>query len=173
MITGEVKLEVNTSRPEKYRYWVVFLLKDLPVGYTFQPGFLHITIIPWFVSDEPDEQITNSFTEKFSGFETFNVKVGPQVKFGPRREVSVNLLEDASKIVNLHQMALNWFNEIKARWAVKNPYIDEQFTPHVRRRQGTKLETGQILHLHQLILVRALRHEDNNRLIVAKVDFNG
>jgi hypothetical protein len=164
---------VNESKAKKQRYWVAFLLDDLSIDATFYPGLLHLTIIPWFVSDLPEEEIIKSFQSTFSGLPTVELEVGKQVSFGPENNVAVNLVRDNPNLMNIHKLSLDWFERISARWAVKNPYAGEEYKPHIRRRGGNDLKQGDILNLNFMSLISANRQENNIRKVVARVSLNG
>jgi hypothetical protein len=163
---------VNESKV-KQRYWLAFLLEDLSVGATFAPGVLHLTIIPWFVSNRPEEEVIKSFQSTFNGLPTVEMKIGQQVNFGPKKNVPVNLVTDNPDLMNMHKLSLDWFTRLNARWAVKNPYVGEEYKPHIRRRDDTEIKKGDILNLNFLSLISANRQEDNIRTVAAKVDLDG
>lgn len=165
---------MNGLKTEKYRYWLTYLLDDLPVGAAFTPSALHITIIPWFVvGPESEESLVESFSSTFSLFKKFTVTIGNNVSLGPREDVSVLLVENQPQIEKLHKAALEWFDVIEARWAVKNPYVGEEFIPHIRRREKTSLKKGDTLEFSSLSLIKALRRADDMRIVEAKVRWNG
>lgn len=156
----------------KYRYWLIFLLDDLDVGAVFEPRLLHVTFIPWFVTDAmSEEEIIESFNKQFRGLQSFTVKLDRKVMLGPDQDVPVNLLDRTPGILGLHNMSLEWFKKVGARWAVKNPHVDAEFIPHIRRRPGFGLQVGDSLNIMSLCLVKARRQEDGIRLIAAKVPF--
>jgi hypothetical protein len=66
---------------------------------------------------------------------------------------------------------LGWFNLLNARWAVKSPYVGEQYIPHIRRRAGHNLSEGETLEISSLTLVCANRRGDDVRNVIAKVNF--
>lgn len=156
---------------DKYRYWLAFLLADLPVGATFQPGILHVTIIPWFVVEIDGAELRESFNKTFGQFQAFDARVGERTMFGPDRDVPVNLIQEAPEIRRLHELALGWFGQVGGRWAVKHPHVSEQYVPHIRRRRGSDLTQGTRLRLDCLTLVKALRGEDGQRSVAGKVCF--
>lgn len=163
---------MNQLKIKKYRYWLTYLRDDLSVGAEFQPGILHITFLTWFVSELGEEEIIETFYKKFSKVKTFDVKVGKQIMLGPKKDVAVNLLELNPEVLNLHQAGLAWFKQIHARWAVKQPHVDNDYVPHIRRRGGSSFNEGDIWSLSSLSLVKALRHEDGSRLVAARAIFN-
>lgn len=165
---------MNESKPKKYRYWLTHLLRDLPAGAEFSPGELHITVIPWFVVEpEVELELNKSFIENFSGQAPFEVSIGGEVSLGPRQDISVFLLEDSQEITQLHNQAVEWFEKLNARWAVKHPYAKDEYIPHIRRREGNLLRPGDKVNFNSLSLVRALRRADEVREVAAKAVFNG
>jgi hypothetical protein len=159
-----------SAKKAKQRYWITFLLDDLNEGDKFQPGILHLTIIPWFVADITEQEVIEIFKSSFVDLPKIDASVGAITDFGPNDEVKVSLVEDSSDISKIHERALNLFNKINAHWAVKNPYVGDEFKPHIRRRPGVAVKEGDILHLNSLVLVKANRQEDNLRSVAAKVD---
>ena len=156
------------KKTDKYRYWLTFLLADLPVGAIFQPGILHITIIPWFVVEIDESKLRKSFNKAFGHIQVFDVRVGEKAVFGPDRDVPVNLIKDAPEIIQLHKLALDWFGQVGARWAVQQPHVGNEYVPHIRYRRGSDLTQGSRLHLDSLTLVRALRSEDGQRSVAER-----
>lgn len=146
------------------------MLEDLPIGTQFQPGRLHITIIPWFVSELDGAKIISSFNAKFSKLNKFNLAVGEKALFGPKKDVSVSLIEINQTLLALHKLSLEWFEEIGARWAVKNAHVADEYKPHIRRRQGTKVNSGQKININSLSLVKAARREDGKRVVAASIN---
>jgi hypothetical protein len=159
---------VNELKIEKLRWWLVFLLDDLPIGEEFQPSVLHLTIVPWFVVDIPQEEVITTFESYFSGFTRFKINICRNIKLGPRK-VSVNLVEDDGQLHHLHFKALSWLEHIESRWAVKNPFVGENYKPHIRRRRSTNIKPGQTITINSLSLVKARRTEDGQRKVAARV----
>lgn len=164
---------MSVSKIEKYRYWLTYMLDDMPVGTDFLPTALHATVLPWFVVDPGVESALNeSFISQFSGSGTFTVVVGEEASLGPREDVSVLLLEDAPQLFDIHKMALNWFESLNARWAVKHPYVGDDYVPHIRLRSDTQLVKGDKLPISAIYLVKALRRASDDRQVAAKVKFD-
>lgn len=158
----------NVSKAEKSRFWIAYFLDDIEVGDQFGHGLLHMTVIPWFVSDEEDDEIVASFQEHFSGLAEFEITPGDKVVLGSKRRALVTSIDSSKELLELHQTALKWFELINARWAVKTPHVDGDFHPHIRHRRGKKLSNTR-LTLDSLVLVKARRQEDWTRLAAAKV----
>ena len=161
--TGNVK---KANRP---RYWITYLLKDLAVGESFKPDVLHLTIIPWFVTELSDDKVIEAFEREFSKTAKFEVAVGRRDVFANKRKISINLIEPSQDLKSLHAKALQWFGEIEARWAVKNPHIDNEFIPHIRRRVGHNVTEGEKNMVSSLSLVRAYRRGGDLRTVASKV----
>jgi 2'-5' RNA ligase len=153
----------------KLRFWLVIFKDDMPVGTEFKPGKLHITVLPWFVSNRTNEEVVESF-RRFEFGSQFKLKVDSKAMFGPKKNVPVNLIEESDDLRKLHNASLNWLELIDGRWAVKNSYVGSEFKPHIRRRAGTRLADGQTIDVKRLALVEASRNEDDIRRVSAKVD---
>lgn len=164
---------MSALKTEKYRYCLFYLLKNIPEGSKFLPEELHITTVPWFVV-EPDVEVSllHSFKTTFAGTTAFEVRVGHEVSLGPREDVSVLLIEPNEQIYNLHQKALEWCESLNSRWAVKHPFVAEEYKPHIRRRQNTSLKFGDILKFDSISLIKALRRADESRTVDGQVLFD-
>ena len=158
------------SKSEKQRYWLTYLIPDVDIGDTFKPGLLHLTIVTWFVTDKSEADVCQLFYDKFSSEQPINLEIGERKLFGGGHRVSVNLVKPNSKLEALHQRALDWMVQLEGRWAVKDPHVDDDFVPHIRRRTGTKLRAGEKLIINSLSLVKAKRQEDNIREVAARVE---
>jgi 2'-5' RNA ligase len=148
-----------------------YLLKDLEVDEAFKPTLRHLTIIPWFVTDEGSEEVVKSFKDQFSSQKSFKITIGRYTEFKNRRKIAVNLTLPSAQLKNLHDKALEWFTILNARWAVKNPYVGDQYIPHIRRRVGYNSSEGEELEISSLSLVEANRRGDDLRTVIAKVNF--
>jgi 2'-5' RNA ligase len=162
----------NVKKAERPRYWLTFLFKDLSVGENFKPDVLHLTIIPWFVTELPDSEVLKSFTDFFSGQKAFDIKIGEQSEFKNKRRIPINLAGPILPLAALHKTALDWFTQLNGRWAVKSPHVAEEFLPHIRRRQGHNFSPADTIRLSSLNLVSAYRRGDETRTVIAKVDFD-
>lgn len=160
---------MSESKTNKQRYWIAIFLDDLAVNQTFKPDRLHVTIIPWFVSDLTEPEIIGSFISEFEGTANFDLKIGQNAMFGPDHDVAVCLIEPDSRIMQLHQQALAWFDRIRHRWAVIHPHVNEDYRPHVRIRPGRHLTQGQIIPANNIYLIAADRRENNLRCVAAKI----
>jgi 2'-5' RNA ligase len=163
---------VSEKKADKQRYWITYLLKNLEEGANFSPDLLHLTIIPWFVTAESTSLVSASFRRKFSGIKAFKVRVEGSIDFKNSRIIPVNLIAHNPEIYSLHQQTLNWFDSMQARWAVKNPYVDKDYIPHIRRRPGHNLSDGDEIEINSLYLVKASRRGDDLRTVAAKVNLD-
>ncbi len=161
--------EKKANRP---RYWVAYLLKDLPVGATFKPHLLHLTIIPWFVTELAEKEVVDSFYESFSTEKPFEITISEVDEFKHKRKILVNLIHSSPEARHLHQETLKWFDGLGARWAVQNPHVGPEYIPHIRRRQGYNLLEGQKIRIASLSLITATRRGDELRTVAAKVNFD-
>lgn len=146
------------------------MLREMPAGTVFTPNELHVTILPWFVSDQKEPEVIASFIEQFNGQKIFRAKVGSEVLFGPKKDVPVNLVESEGVLLSLHHQGLNLMAKLKGRWAVKNPHVGGEYVPHIRKRGGEALNRNDKIIFNQISLIKAARSEDNRREIAATVD---
>lgn len=162
----------NASRTKPYRYLIAYLLDDLPIGAKFKPSELHITTLPWFALETDEGPFLTWFYNHFDRVLAFNATIGERKLFGPQKDVPVNLMEPERKFMQLHQTALSWFGKVGARWAEKDPYVGDDYLPHVAQRYGFVLEEGQTLPITSLTLFKAARREDHIRQVAAKAEFH-
>ncbi len=155
-----------------YRYYISYLLDDLPVGAKFKPSALHITILPWFALETEEKPFINWFYKQFDQMRAFEAVVSEPRMFGPKKDVPVNLIEPKDKFLKLHELALSWFGKLGARWAERDPFVGDDYKPHVAQRSGFILQEGQTLPITSISLFKALRREDDVRIVAAKAEFH-
>lgn len=158
----------NASKTKPYRYLIAYLLDDLEIVAKFKPSALHITILPWFALETDEGPFLTWFYEHFDRMPAFMATVGERKYFGPQKDVPVNIMEPERKFMQLHRLALSWFGKVGARWAEIDPYVGNDYVPHIAQRQGFVLEKGQPLSLSSITLVKAARREDHIRQVAAK-----
>lgn len=163
---------MNQRKTDKYRYYISHLLEDFPVGTKFRPFALHITILPWFALETQEAPFIEWFYKKFGNIQAFDTVAERRDMFGPRKDVPVSILSPKDKFMELHLDALSWFGEVGARWAERDPYVGDDFVPHVAQRNGFVLEEGEKLHIGSLTLFKAHRQEDQIRIVVARAGFD-
>ena len=121
----------NALKTKLYRYYISYLLRDLPVGAKFDPSELHITILPWFALETNEGPFVDWFYKFFGQIEAFMATVSEPRMFGPKKDVPVNLIEPKDKFLQLHHLALSWFGELGARWAERDPYVGDDYKSYV------------------------------------------
>lgn len=162
----------NESKTKPYRYLIAYLLDDLPIGAKFKPSALHITTLPWFALETDEGPFLDWFYKHFDRVPAFMATVGEGKYFGPQKDVPVSIMEPERKFMQLHRLALSWFGEVGARWAEKDPYVGNDYTPHIAQRRGFVLEEGQNLLINTLTLFKATRREDHVRQVAARAVFH-
>jgi|GEM_PF-1934862 2'-5' RNA ligase len=161
----------SESKTKLYRYYISYLLDDLPVGAKFKPSALHVTILPWFALETDEKPFLDWFYKHFDQIEAFDATVGEPMMFGPKKDVPVNLIGPKEEFLQLHQLALSWFGELGARWAERDPYVGDDYKPHVAQRRGFVLTEGETMPINSLSLFKASRREDHIREVAAKAKF--
>jgi len=163
---------VNVKKADQPRYWVTFLFKDLAVGATFSPEELHLTVIPWFVTELPEAEVIKSFKLHYASHKSFEITVGELKDFRSGRRIPVNLVKPVRRLKALHNTTLDWMKDLNGRWAVKSPYVATDYVPHIRRRRGHNFNENDKVQLKDISLIKAFRRGDDLRTVIAKVDFN-
>lgn len=163
---------MNESKTKPFRYYISYLLDDLPIGATFKPSALHISVLPWFALETAEGPFLTWFYKNFDAANIFEVQVSSPRFFGPKKDVPVNLIEPIDGFLQLHKIALSWFGQLGARWAEKDPYVGDDYLPHVAQRHGFVLEEGQSLLINSLTLFKATRREDHIRHVAAKAQLH-
>jgi hypothetical protein len=159
---------VPASKTNPYRYLIAYLLDDLGVGDKFEPTALHVTILPWFALETEEGPFLNWFYKHFQDVAAFDAVAVQRAMFGPKEDVPVSILEPEDRFMELHKLALSWFGAVGARWAEKDPYVGDDFIPHVSQRRGYVIEENQTLHISSVTLFKAKRIEDHIRTVAAK-----
>lgn len=162
----------NELKTKPFRYYISYLLDDLAIGAKFKPSALHITVLPWFALETDEGPFLTWFYKHFDQIQAFEAVVGEPMMFGPQKDVPVNLIEPKAEFLKLHHLALSWFGELGARWAERDPYVGDDYKPHVAQRHGFVLQAGQTLPITSLSMFKATRREDYTRQVAAKAKFN-
>src|SRR3972149_571048 len=131
---------VNESKTKHYRYFISYLLDDLDIGAKFQPSALHIITLPWFALETDEGPFLNWFYDHFDRLQAFDAVVGERKLFGPKKDVPVSIMEPQRKFMQLHMLALSWFGKLGARWAEIDPYVGNDYVPHIAQRRGFVLD---------------------------------
>jgi hypothetical protein len=159
---------VSESGTNPYRYLIAYLLDDLPIGATFKPSVLHITILPWFALETEEGPFLNWFYKHFGAAAAFDAVADKRAMFGPHKDVPVSILSPTDKFMDLHNIALSWFGALGARWAERDPYVGDDYIPHIAQRRGYVIEENQTIRVGSITLFKASRHEDQVRTVAAK-----
>src|SRR3954452_12786656 len=93
-------------------------------------------VIPWFVTERDDKEIIGNFEAEFAGEKAFETTVGQITDFKHKRRIAVNLVQITPQILSLHAKALMLLEQLEGRWAVREPHVDKDYIPHIRRRPG-------------------------------------
>jgi hypothetical protein len=159
---------VPELKTNKHRYLIAHLLNDFPIGAKFKPSELHITVLPWFALETEEGPFLNWFYEHFGNLPAFEATADRRALFGPYRDVPVSILTPQDKFMELHRVALSWFGAVGARWAERDPYVGDDYVPHIAQRRGYVIEDGESLPVSSVTLIKASRREDHIRIVAAK-----
>lgn len=159
---------MDESKTSPYRYLIAHLIDELDVGDHFKPSALHITILPWFALETEELPFLNWFYKHFQDVPSFDAVSAQRAMFGPKKDVPVSILEPEAEFMKLHKLALSWFGAVGARWAEKDPYVGDDYIPHIAQRRGYIIAENQVINIGSITLFKASRREDQVRTVAAK-----
>ncbi|MBX4201985.1 hypothetical protein KW803_03815 [Candidatus Saccharibacteria bacterium] len=163
---------MSESKTKHYRYMIANLIDDLSIGDKFNRSALHITILPWFALETDEGPFLNWFYEHFDMLNAFDSYAAERKMFGPKEDVPVSIMEPQAKFMHMHKLALSWFGAVGARWAEKDPYVGDDYIPHIAQRDGYVIDENQTIHIGSLIMFKAERNESQVRTVAAKAILN-
>lgn len=141
--------------PKRNEHVVAIILEPAKVGYEFTDWPLHITIVPWFPCN--DERRLDKILEQLAKTHTcFEVNVGGTEKFGPNRNVPVNLIDESEELTKLHWTVFKVLQENNFGIHQKE-FIGEGYRAHISQQKHGKMNKGQKLKISSFTLVKQVR----------------
>lgn len=134
---------------------IAITLEPIKIGQEFIEWPLHITIVPWFPCDDEIklDEILMGISQKHPAF---TVKVGPLERFGPKKDVKVNLITPNSKLTKLHREVLK--NLDKNGFEVhQKEYVGPGYRPHITHQLHGHFDTGAKIEIDSFTLFKQVR----------------
>ena len=125
---------------------IAILLERMPLNKEFIEWPLYITIVPWFHGY--DAKKLDSLLVKISkSHKGFTAQIGPLEKFGHKKEVAVNVVDDCDQLDKLH---LDVFNTLEKNDFIihQKDFVGETYRAHITRQpkghknEGDRIEVG-------------------------------
>ena len=145
------------------QYLLAFMVE--PLGdEPFSTWPLHITLVPWFSSDNEAELIESleSDIAKLKGLEAI---IGRKTWFG--YDLPVRLMEPKTELQRLHNALVFAVKRAGGELRAKT-YIGVRYTPHITVRGQRTIEGGHKLIITKLALVKNLSDQPQLRQKVAE-----
>ena len=144
---------------------VAIVLEPVAIGQEFIDWPLHITIVPWFPRDDAQklDSILTNVAKTQSGF---SVEVGEIEKFGPEKNVKVNLIKDSSGLNELHWIIFKVLEKNKFGIHQKE-YVGNGYRPHITHQPHGHARLGDSFRVKSFILVKQVRQKKTGIMIKA------
>ena len=146
-------------------YLAVHFLKPCSAGDRFVADAwpLHITLLPPFsVTGTVDEDALGSMLRQHAPME---VRIHEPARFGPRRDIPVNLVEEDGGLQALHEALYGFFGEAGA--SSREPrYVRAAYHPHVTVQKTGRVTAGDRVVIDSVAIVdRAPGGDEGHRLV--------
>ncbi len=146
---------------------VVVMLEPMPLGVEFEDWPLHITLVPWFPGKDEIrlDEILAGVANKNQKFE---VTVGEQVMFGPRKDIPVNLLVRDGDLYRLHWDVFQSL-EKNGFFIHQKTHLGQNYRAHITHQKERHKKKGEKLAINSFALVGQIRLKKTGRMIKAVV----
>lgn len=133
------------------RLFCAFVDNQLP-GDTFIEWPLHITIVPWFRTNAPSDDLGRTLRQRLDGLEPFLVTVGREEKFGHKRK-TVNRIVVPSPFENIEEQARQLLHERKAWMVDETTKLRRRFMPHITELKAGRAHEGDSFMVDSLYII--------------------
>lgn len=134
----------------RHRVILVSFLHSLEVGFSFTKWPNHITIVPYFFTENL-EKIIQEIKTICGSLNKIPYVVSEVAYFGKEKNVEVSKITPNIQIVTLHQLLLNL--AIKSDSDMDLKYSGENFAPHITHNDNPFPQKGDSGELKRLYLV--------------------
>lgn len=153
----------------------VIMVDKLPKGAAFRRKRmewpLHVTVMPWFSVAKPQHLLLQDLETITKKRKSFRLAVDSDALFGPKKDISVSLVQKNENISSLHQELLRY---VLAHGAVEDSYVQwlgDAYRPHITHHGKIRPNTGDIISADGLTIVKLL--EDDICEVVTDLQFGG
>lgn len=128
----------------------VYMLEPLESNKRFTQWPLHVTLLPWFETDDI-ETVKAELRQVAASTPAMNLKTTERAHFGARR-LPVMLIEDSRDLRDLHEKLLDI--TVRYGWELEGRYTGDNYLPHVTQKGGR--DAPEEFRLDSLYLVESL-----------------
>jgi hypothetical protein len=139
------------------------------VGKTFSNWLLHVTIVPWFRLDDSSDQIARGLQTALSPIPQFQVKVGEEVRLGPKKNRPAHLVEEGL-FPDIEKRIRNYLHKKQAWLVDETTKRKQQFRPHVTFQGDNHVKTGDVLVFDAVYIVE---QRGSYKEVVAAIPLHG
>lgn len=117
---------------------------------------LHCTLLQWYETDHDLDTIFAAFDPVFSRTRAIPLLALGKEKFGPHRDVDVNLVHPSTDLIRLHFAACDVLDTLKVKLLVPE-WFREGYRPHFAVKDGQRFAEG------REVIVRRIRLHEISR----------
>ncbi|HSH18260.1 MAG TPA: 2'-5' RNA ligase family protein [Candidatus Saccharimonadales bacterium] len=128
-------------------------LDERPAGDSFTDWPLHITIVPWFRTAVPTNELTAHMKERLNSVTPFTFIVGGEAGFGFKGRKLVNLVEQPSPLDTIERQTRNLLHEHEAWLVDETTKKRRSFRPHVTVQKSGRVHEGDTFLCNALYIV--------------------
>ncbi len=129
---------------------------------------LHITLVPWF-SSENEPELVKCLEQEVAKLKGIEAKIGRKTWFG--YDLPVRLMEPKTELQKLHNALLVAVKQAGGQLRAKT-YTGVRHTPHITVRGQRTIEGGHKLIIAKIALVKNLSDQPQLRQKVAEFHLN-
>ena len=142
---------------------VAIMLEPVTVGQEFIDWPLHITIVPWFPCDDA-EKLDSILADVAKTHAGFLVEVGEIEKFGPKKDIKVNLVKDSPELDKLHWTIFNILE--KNNFGIhQKEYVGDGYKPHITHQPHGQKSKDEKLKIETFTLVKQVRQKKTGTMV--------
>lgn len=146
---------------------VAIMLGPISIGQEFIDWPLHITIVPWFPCGD-SEKLDSILVDEAKTHASFLVEVGKIEKFGPGKNIGVNLIKDSPELNKLHWSIYTALE--KNNFGIhQKEYVGDGYKPHITHQPHGQKRKGEKLKIESLALVKQVRQKKTGTMVKSVV----
>jgi 2'-5' RNA ligase len=142
---------------------VVILLQPLPAGATFKSWPLHITIVPWFRTELPTEDVAAQLEDVLRAITPFEAVVGTTAQFGRGGRKTVELIDTPSPLLALERLTRRYLKRQQSWIVDETTRMKRPYSPHVTRQGEIRAQVGETIYVTQPSIIE--QHGDHKEVV--------
>jgi len=142
---------------------VAILLESTALDKEFIEWPLHITIVPWFHGYDA-KKLDDLLAGISKTHKSFKAQVGPLEKFGYKKEVEVNVIDDCDQLRKLHWAVFNIL-ENNGFIIHQKDFVGDNYRPHITRQPKSHKDKGDEVEVRFFALVKQERLKKSGAIV--------